>query len=642
MKGDPQVSLTDKYQKLSEIDHVLIRPTMYFGSDQEKMIYDWSLNDDTKKIEWKDVNILPAFEKLFDEIISNSVDHSRRTEGSHLNQIKVYYNDTDPSSIKITVSDNGGIPIEIHPVYNQYIPDIIFGELRSGSNYNDTDQRTGTGTNGLGAKLVNIFSSEFKVSTYNDGLIYSKRYFNNMKSSDKEIIKEIPEDCHIKQGTEISYILDQSKLIIPDDVRPYLKERIKKRCIEIAACNPYISVYFNQERISFKSFKDFIELFNNDMIYHEIITDHNNKWKIGLCHSDSSGFGHVSFINSTSTYGGGSHVDIVIQKLVEGIRGYIEKKTKIKVKPNDIKSQFMLFLDATIINPKYQSQTKETLVSSPSSFGIQTYFDDKFIQKLCKSEVMKKIIDWVTRKREEEDAKGIQAELDKIKKQSFHHIPKYHGASLKNRQECILFLCEGDSALSCLRAAKQPHHGLFPLRGKPYNVIDAPIKKLMDQVEFQHILQIIGLDLKNKSCYDENFLRYNSIVIAADSDLDGIHIRGLLIVAFSKFFPKLLDNGFIKILKTPVVLVDIKKEDTQKEFFTIGEFQDWERLNKNKIKSIKYLKGLGSHSTKNMKKYMDDKSYMYTIDALDDEDKEFLNLAFHPTLADERKEWLGL
>lgn len=159
----------NKYSKLSEIEHVLHRPGRYIGSINQETAEKWYIDGD--QVLTKSFQFVPAFHKLFDEIISNSADHARTPEGKNLNKVEVTVDSTT-----ISVMDNGGIPVVIHPEYNQYIPEMIFGELRSGSNFADDADSLSTGQNGEGASLTNIFSKLFIVETALDGKKFKIEY----------------------------------------------------------------------------------------------------------------------------------------------------------------------------------------------------------------------------------------------------------------------------------------------------------------------------------------------------------------------------------------------------------------------------------------------------------------------------------
>ncbi len=607
----------NKYSKLSEVEHVLLRPARYIGSINLEKKEAWVIENGD--VSFKNVNIVPAFHKLFDEIISNSADHARTAEGKDLTVIEVEVkNDT------ISVYDNGGIPVVIHPEYNQYIPDMIFGELRSGSNFSDDADSLSTGQNGEGSSLVNIFSKSFIVETALNGKSFKIEYKDNLSNKTEPKIGKSQ-----KNYTKITYVPDFERMnmtgISSDDML-----MIERRVYEVAFTNPKLKVSFNGKKIDINSFEKFVKLYDKESVYYECV----DRWRLGVSYSKKS-FNHVSFVNSTPSFDGGTHIDYVTDKIVESIREKIEKKTKQTIKPSDIKNNLTILLDCNINNPRYNSQTKEKLITPPSQFGSQFVLDEKFIKKLLSSKVVENIIEWAMRKKEMDELKTIEDHAKKVRSKGFHDIPKYRPATSKDRSECILYLCEGDSAEKPLKGASDPKiHGLFPLKGKPENCY---AKSLSDVVsaEFMNISRILNLSITNPKYND---MRYSKIVIACDADYDGYHITMLLTLLFKKFWSKLLEEGRIQILQTPTVIVTYKNK--KYNFIKESEYDEWAK-DKTGYKT-KYCKGLGGHDTKSFTEFIYDSNSYFTIDYNSERDDELLGMAFDPKRADDRKDWVAI
>ena len=606
----------NKYSKLSEIDHVLHRPGRYIGSINQETAEKWYIDGD--QVLTKSFQFVPAFHKLFDEIISNSADHARTPEGKNLNKVEVTVDSTT-----ISVMDNGGIPVVIHPEYNQYIPEMIFGELRSGSNFADDADSLSTGQNGEGASLTNIFSKLFIVETALDGKKFKIEYSNNM--SDKT---EPKVTTSTKNFTKITFTPDVERLnmteISEDDIK-----LIERRVYEIAFTNPNLKVYFSGKRCEIDSFEKFVKMYDKDSVYYS-----SDRWRLGVAFS-KSGFNHISYVNSTPSFDGGTHVDYVTNKIVDTVRERIEKKTKQKIRPSDIKNNLVIMLDCNINNPRYNSQTKEKLITQPSAFGSTLELDDRFIKKLLGSSIVEEIIEWAMKKKEMDELKSVEDQAKKIRSKGFHDIPKYRTATSKNRKECSLFLTEGDSALTPLLAASDPKvHGVFPLKGKPENCYAKTLSAVVSQ-EFLNISRILNLSITNPK-YEE--MRYGSIVIATDADVDGQHIIGLLILLFKKFWPELLTSGKIKILRTPSVIATYKGK--KYNFITEQEYDEW--IVDKKGYTTKYCKGLGGHDSKTFRSFLDDVNSYVTIDYDPKRDDESLGKAFDPKRADDRKDWVAI
>lgn len=646
-------SIEQKYKKLNEVEHVLLRPGRYIGSIKPHESDEWLPIEG--KMEKLPVTFNPGFLKLFDEVISNSVDHSKRPEGKHLDIIRV---DVDQASGEISIYDNGGIPVQLHKEYNQYVPEMIF-ELRAGSNFDDNDESTLTGQNGEGAALTNIFSHKFVIETC-DGKKKFKMVFED--HSQKRNPPKVTPAEGAKGYTKITYDPDYEKLEMKDDAGNHGMDddnfsMLFARVVEIAACNTHLKVYFNGERIPTRSFKDYIEMFVGGEQY---AYDESEHFKVGVAPSND-GFEHISFVNTTRTKIGGTHILYVGMQIWERIREHIKKKHKVDVKPSELRQHMMLFIDAAIVNPRYSSQTKEDLITEVKDYKTTYEVSDKFINKILKLDIIQNILDWASAKQAAEDAKAARGAMKDLSKADPRRVDKFSDAiEKKDRSKCILFLTEGDSASKAVQAGrgKNPYIGSMPLKGKPLNVREKEIleilgvkknkKKKEDDKDkkkepntIQKILTIMGLEIGVPvRSIDE--LRFGRVAFATDADVDGAHICGLLMNLFEKFWPELYDMGVINIFRTPLVKVTIKGKPTL-EFFTEREFREWEHDEGQKVKgwSHKYYKGLGTSTAAEFTQYLGNMdNYLFRIDMQDDVDRNAVDLAFSSSRADDRKEWL--
>lgn len=615
-----------KFKKLSEIDHVLLRPGRYIGSISQHTSIE-NVPTDGKMVQ-KELVYNPGFLKLFDEIISNSVDHSKRPEGKNLTTIKV---DINKDTGWISVFDNGGIPVIKHSEYDQWIPDMIF-DLRAGSNFDDSDESMLTGQNGEGAALTKIFSTEFIVETCDGKNFFSHTHKNNGKGKLEPKIKP-----STNNHTKISYLPDFDRFSgmmgLDNDNYQYLVNRVH----EVAATNPHLKVYLNGSRININSFKDYISMFVDDFVY-----DENEFWKIGVA-TAVDGFAHVSFVNGTRTKVGGSHIEFVRMQIANELREFIKKKHKIDLKPNELSQHFQLFIDAQIVNPRYSSQTKEDLITEVKDFKTSWSATDKFIKKIIQSSVVQSVLDWAAAKAHQEELKELRRLNKETEKADPRRVEKFSDAiEKKERHKCILALTEGDSAGKSILAGrgKNPYIASFPLKGKVLNVRDRDTKKILENAEIKKIMTITGLKIGERvnSIHD---IRFGKIALTADSDLDGQHIRGLLINFFHYFWPELFDLGVITIFKTPLIKVFRGKETI--EFLSEKEFKEWEASQEGKPKNwkMKYYKGLGTSTSKEFGEYLSSlDKYLYNVTIKDINDIKALELAFSGDKADERKDWL--
>jgi DNA topoisomerase-2 len=566
--------IEDKYKVLDQITHILLRPQTYVGSNKIHTSIKNIIEDD--KMIQKEISYIPSFIKIFDEVVTNSVDENKRNK--NLNKIDVV---VDVDNNIISVKDNGGIPVVIHKEHNQYVPEVIFGNLMSGSNYDDNDERTVAGLNGLGAKLTNIFSTEFTVSTCDGKNHFIQTFTNNMRERSKPVIKKSKSN-----HTEIKYKPDLSQFGM-DKINYDHFKMLEKRIYDLAGTNPNIEFTFNGKPINFKSFEDYIKLYVSEYFYE---CKKDKTWSVGIALSEN-GFQQVSFVNSTETYDGGTHVDYIMNQIILALRQFFAKKHKVDVKPSELKNHMFLFLNCTIINPSFSSQTKEKLITEIKDFGNNFEISSKIIQSILKSEIVNSILDWINQKKNAEESK-LQRELNK--KLGKIKVEKLIDAKGKDRWKCSIGLFEGDSAISAFRKYREPQYmGAFALKGKFVNVSEMTNQKLVQNDEVVNLMAAIGLKLGQK--IDLRDLRYGKILLYVDADVDGNSIAGLLLNFFYKYWPDMFDRRMIYKVETPIV-VAIPKQKSKKKvlFYSQSEYSEWSTKNDLKQFEIKYKKGLAA------------------------------------------------
>jgi DNA topoisomerase-2 len=557
--------ISKKYQLLDEIEHVLKRPGMYIGSTKPHTAKEWILVESS--YEREELTYNPGFLKLFDEIISNSVDEHKRNGKINTIQVEVDEN-------TITVWDNGGIPVVQHPEHKMWIPELIFSNLRAGSNFDDDEGRTVAGTNGVGASLVNIFSKRFTIETADGKNRFVQTFLDNMSSRTE------PKISKSNQGfTEISYKPDLGRFGMTDIDESHIK-MMRKRVIDIAAANPGLKIVFNTEKFKFKTFKEYVEFYSPNPI-----SEKSEHWEIAFGPS-KDGFQSISFVNSIETKDGGTHENYVLNQLIEGLRVLIKKRHKVEVKPSEIKNHLFLFINCTVINPAFSSQTKEKLITEPKDFGTAHAISEKTIKAVFASEVVESLLDWIEQKKKAEE----RAELRKLNKSlSNQKVLKLIDAKGKDRSKCVLGIFEGMSALSAVRKFRNPQtFGAFPLKGKFLNVSEMSNSSVIQNEEAVQLMASLGIRLGEAP----SDLRYGSIYIYTDADPDGDSIAGLLMNFFNKYWPELFDEGRIFKVMTPLVVAKKGKEIVP--FYSAEEYQAWEKKTSTKGWDVEYKKGLAA------------------------------------------------
>jgi DNA topoisomerase-2 len=562
-------NIEQQYRKLSDIDHCLERPGMWVGSIKPKQ-EDYHLHDGEKFVK-RSVTYNPAFLKIFDEIVSNSIDEHRRN--SKLNEVRVT---VDPDAGSIKIWDNGGIPVVMHAEHNEWIPEMIFSNLKAGSNFNDDEERLVAGTNGVGSTLTNIFSTKFRIRTCDGKNAFEQTFSNNMR--ERTQAKIVKWKDHF---TEIFYIPDLPRFSLEKIDADHV-EMMRKRCIDLAACNPSLTISFNETAYKFDKFADYCKLYVPDVVYEE-----GARWKVGIAPSEGS-FTQVSFVNSVETKDGGTHVDYIAAQVIEWIRERVKKKHKVDLKPSELRNHFFLFVQADIVNPAFSSQTKEKMITEAKEFGSKFELADKTLKAVLASEVVQRILDWAQQKALADERKQLR-ELNKNLAKG--KVLKLIDAKARyGRGDCTLALFEGDSASSAFRKYRDPQRqGAFPLRGKFVNVTEMPATKIIQNQEVKDILAATGLKMGE----EPKDLRYGKVLIYSDADPDGDSIAGLLINFFGRFWPELFDQGRVCRVMTPLVVAKRKGETLS--FYTADDFNVWQAKQKDLSKwDVAYKKGLAA------------------------------------------------
>ncbi|CAI2366138.1 unnamed protein product [Moneuplotes crassus] len=646
----PKKDLAKLYQKKTPIEHILDRPDTYIGSTEfsdEKPLWVW--DEDSQGIVKKPTKYVPGLYKIFDEILVNAVDnfHKSKEEGINMTSIKVTI---DKELNKISVCNNGEtIPVEIHPEYKIYCAEMIFGQLLTSSNYDDEKEKVTGGRNGYGAKLTNIYSTKFVVETgdIKNSLSFKQTFSKNMSNKGDPIIKEYKGKDNY---TKITFIPDLRRFGM-DGFDDDIMAIFTKRVYDIAGITPAsVRVYLNDKRVEVKNFKSYVDLYfkNKEIVEEELNVfyekDKKGRWEFSACLSEGD-FQQVSFVNSICTTLGGTHVDYLADQITSHVQTILKKKHKKDIKPNQIKANLWLFVNSQIVNPAFDSQTKDTLTTKPSKFGSTFILPPKFLQQMAETGLTELVLK-VAGAKEEAKLKRLGGK----RKKRVTGIDKLDDANMAGRKDadkCTLIITEGDSAKTFADAGiaeiGRDYFGTFPLRGKFLNVRDAPIKKITSNKEIQHLLEILGLKIGTKYT-DKKNLRYGNLMVMADQDHDGSHIKGLVINFIHKFWPSLIKmNTYLKEFATPIIKA--RKGDRQVEtFFTQQEYDQWKRGQGRNLKkwTIKYYKGLGTSDNEEAKEYfsrLEDHTLNFRYTGPDD-DKQ-IELAFSDKLADARKEWLN-
>lgn len=647
--SDIDVNLSNKYQKKTDIEHILSNPDTYIGSVEEVESDQWILNVDGDKIIEKNIKYIPGLFKLFDEGIVNSRDHVVRMLQSIANG---QANSIPVSNIEINIDDDGtitmlndgnGIDIAQHPEHKLWIPEMIFGHLRTSTNYDKTEKKIVGGKNGFGFKLVLIWSTYGSVETVDH--IRALKYKQEFKNNLEEICKPSITKCKNKPYTKITFKPDYNRLGITN-LTPDIVSLLKKRIYDISAItDKNIKVKYNNNLIPIKNFQQYIDLYIGDKSESPRVYENSgDRWEYAVALTPTNEFVQISFVNGIHTAKGGKHVEYILNQITRKIVDLIEKKKKVKVNPNTIKEQLILFVRCDIENPAFDSQTKDFMNTPSSKFGSKCDVSDKFIEKVSKMGVMEAALK-LTEVKENKAAK----KTDGSKSKTVRGIPKLtdaNWAGTDKSKNCIIILCEGDSAkagiISGLSSEDRNSIGVYPMKGKVLNVRGEPIKKISENKEISEIKKILGLETGKKYLTIDDVhkhLRYGKILFMTDQDLDGSHIKGLGINLFQSEWPTLANiPEFIGFMNTPILKA--KKGEIELNFYNDGEFNNWKQTNDLKGWKVKYYKGLGTSTGKEFKEYFEKKKIV-GFERTDKSD-DSIDMIFNKKRSEDRKEWLKL
>ena len=627
------MDLSKAYKKQTHREHILSLPDTYIGSVETAEEEVWLLNNDV--FEPTKIPVNPGFYKLIDELVVNAHDQViRLRHRSSTNPVKQIDITCDGTTFSI---ENDGEPIDVaeHPEHHIWVPQLIFGELLTSTNYDKEEKKLVGGKNGYGVKLVNIFAKQLDVSIVdgNRKLQYTQTFRDNMTVVEKPKVKASKSKSHVC----MRWTPDFARFGMADNIPADMVRLIERRMYDLAmTVGKQVKVTYNGELIKCRSLTDYAKAFNVDPVIYETP---NERWQIAVTPSPNDHFFQSSFVNGIWTSKGGTHVDAVTSQVVNHIVEYLDSKKKTKVKPGLVRDHIAVFISCLIENPSFTSQTKETLTTKQSAFGSSPRLSDETLKKMVsKLGVVEKILEAQSAK----DAKD-NTKTDGKKQSRITGIPKLDDAvhaGTKDSAKCTLILTEGDSAkamaLSGLSQEQRKCYGVYPLKGKVLNVKDKSDSKVEQTQEIAELKKILGLQ-SGKKYTDISSLRYGSVMIMTDQDYDGSHIRGLLVNLFHELWHELCEiPGFLTYMATPIVKANKGKDG--RNFYTQYEYEQWRKTDESKGWKVKYYKGLGTSTRDEAKEYFAKPAAVKFL--YDDKSDEAIDMAFNKQRADDRKGWL--
>ena len=569
MSDNLQVNYSEEnIRTLDWQEHIRLRPGMYIGK-----LGDGSSADDGIYI-------------LLKEIIDNSIDEFRMKSGKRI-EIKV-------DEGKVTIRDFGrGIPLG-------KVVDAV-SKMNTGGKYDSKAFKKSVGLNGVGTKAVNALSDYFRVRSFRDGKMKVAEF------SKGNIVENYPEnDTSDRNGTEISFVPDHSIFLN----FKFRKEYIERMLRNYAYLNPGLKIIFNGE--TFFSENGLKDLLNEELegeILYPIVHIKEEDIEVAITHSDKSQTEtYFSFVNGQNTTQGGTHLNAFREAYVKTIREFFNKNFEAA----DVRKSIIAAISINVEEPVFESQTKTKLGSNdigPNGPTVRTFIIDFLKKKLddflhknpeVAEAIQRKII---ISERERKELSGIQKlARERAKKVSLHNKKlrdcrqHYNDQKAIRKAETQIFITEGDSASGSITKSRDVEtQAVFSLRGKPLNCYGLTKRVVYENEEFNLLQAALNIE---DSMED---LRYNQVIIATDADVDGMHIRLLMITFFLQFFPDLIKNGHLYIFQTPLFRVRNKKE-TRYCYSDAERLKALDELGKNP--EITRFKGLGEISPDEFKHFI--------------------------------------
>ena len=560
----------DNIRSLDWKEHIRLRPGMYIGK-----LGDGSSSDDGIYI-------------LVKEVLDNAVDEFVMGAGK---TIEVTIKDGE-----VTVRDYGrGIPLG-------KVVDVV-SKINTGAKYDSKAFKKSVGLNGVGAKAVNALSDYFSVQSVRDSKTKIARFEKGVLVEDAEI-----KESSLRKGTKVQFKPDAA---IFKNYR-FVKEYLEKMLWNYAYLNPGLSIMYNGEKFySENGLKDLLNDTLDAPIIHPIIHLKGDDIEVALTHSErSQGDIYYSFVNGQHTTQGGTHQNAFREALVKTIRDFYNKNFDAA----DIRDSVVAAVSIKVIEPVFESQTKTKLGSNdigPDGPTVRTFINDfmktKLDNFLHRNEDVAEIIHRkiLRAEKERKELSGIKKlARDRAKKASLHNKKlrdcrkHYNDQKDEFRLDTTLFITEGDSASGSITKSRNVNtQAVFSLKGKPLNCYGLSKKVVYENEEFNLLQAALNIEdgLEN--------LRYNNVVVATDADVDGMHIRLLLITFFLQFFPEIVREGHLYILQTPLFRVRNKKDT----YYCYSEEEKRAALLKVGAKAeITRFKGLGEISPDEFKHFIGD------------------------------------
>lgn len=568
----------DQIQILEGLEAVRKRPGMYIGSTSSRGLH-----------------------HLVYEIVDNAVDEAL---GGYCDTIFVSINKDN----SITVIDNGrGIPVGINHKAGLPAVEVVFTVLHAGGKFGGGGYKVSGGLHGVGASVVNALSVWLEVEIYNEGKIYKQRYERGKSAYQLKVVGECEAD---KTGTKVTFLPDAEIFEETEFDYNILKQRFREMAFLTKNLKIVLADERPEERIE-KTFhyeggiKEFVQYLNKSKtpLYEQIIYCEGQKdgvaVEVAMQHNDSYTDNTYGFVNNITTPEGGTHVVGFRNALTKTFNEYARKNKLLKdSEPNlsgeDIREGLTAIISVKIQDPQFEGQTKQKLGNSEARGAVDSVLSTQleiFLEQ--NPQVAKVVIEKSVLAQRAREAARKARDLTRRKSalEGMSLPGKLADCSEKDASKCEIYIVEGDSAGGSAKTARdRATQAILPLRGKILNVEKARLDKIYANAEIKAMITAFGTGIHED--FDISKLRYHKIIIMTDADVDGAHIRTLLLTFFYRYMPQLIEEGKVYIAQPPLYRV----EKNKKHYYVYDDAQLeelYKEIGRDNIKDVQRYKGLG-------------------------------------------------
>jgi DNA topoisomerase-2 len=649
---------------------------MYIGPVERQTEPAWVFEGG--RMVWREVSCVPALLKLFDEVLVNAMDNVQRKSGTRSIEVRIGAAGAAepelPAGALSIYNDGLGIPVSQATAKSHgasaagvWLPQLVLGELYTGSNFDDGAGRTVGGRHGFGAKLANIFSHSFTVETADTraGLFYSQTWTRNMSEVGTPVVMALGGEA--KDFTRVTMRPDYSRLLGLAPGAPPLDadtlSLLVRRVHEAAACVwPDATVSLNGAPVAVEGLEGLMRLYPRSEAT-AVVRQLGPRWRVGVTAPPDGSFAHVSFVNGVATSRGGTHVEAVERQLLRALAPKLARALGVRageepLPASALRPHLMLFVDAKVEDPDFDSQAKERLTTPIDKLGSKVELPSSFVAEVAALPWLREA---VAAERRMRDARSLARAVGraKVRRGSNLEIEKLDDAEWAGMagkaEQCTLIVTEGDSAkalaVAGLEVVGRERWGVFPLRGKLLNVRGAVQSRVGKNEELVALMRALGVEPGAKVSLDPETgaavgLRYGRLMLMTDQDEDGAHIKGLVISMLHHFWPALTRGSFVQEFVTPLLKAHRRKQGGSVEFYSLAAYDRWRAAlpaSEAAAWRTKYYKGLGTSTAAEAREYFRAMHRHRVQLTTSDESRadDLIDMAFSPARAADRKEWMN-